>query len=63
MSKPTYTIKKAYAQTDTGREIYVWNIMDGDFVVDVCSLRRDAKYFCDMWNAASACQYNSRVYA
>jgi hypothetical protein len=32
-------------------------------VVDACDLKRDAKYFCDKWNAAPACQYNSRVHA
>ena len=47
-----YTIKRAYAQTHTGREIYVWHIMDGDFVVDACDLKRDAKYWCDKWNSA-----------
>lgn len=47
-----YTIKRAYAQTHTGREIYVWHIMDGDFVVDAFNLKRDAKYYADKWNAA-----------
>ena len=51
MNKQTYTIKRAYAQTSTGREIYVWHIMNGDFVVDACDLKRDAKYYADKWNA------------
>jgi hypothetical protein len=63
MNKPTYTLKKAYVETHTGAEKPVWHIMDGDFVVDACDLKRDAKYFCDKWNAAPACQYNSRVHA
>ena len=53
MIKQKYTVKRAYAQTHTGREIYVWYIMDGDFVTDVCTLKRDAKYYCDLWNANS----------
>jgi hypothetical protein len=51
MNKQTYTVKRAYAQTSTGREIYVWYIMDGYFVTDVCTLKRDAKYYCDLWNS------------
>ena len=51
MIKQKYTVKRAYAQTSTGREIYVWHIMDGDFVVDACNLKRDAKYYCDLWHA------------
>ena len=47
-----YTVKRAYAQTHTGREIYVWHIMDGDFVVDACDMKRDAKYYADKWNSA-----------
>jgi hypothetical protein len=47
-----YTVKKAYSETHTGREISIWHIMDGDFVVDACDLKRDAKYWCDKWNAA-----------
>jgi hypothetical protein len=35
-----------------GVEKAVWYIMDGDFVVDVTDLRRDAKYYADKWNAA-----------
>ena len=61
MNKPTYTLKKACTETKTGAERVVWYIMDGDFVVDACDLRRDAKYFCDMWNAAPSCQYNSQT--
>jgi hypothetical protein len=47
-----YTIKKSYTMTKTGLERVVWHIMDGDFVVDVCDLKRDAKYYCDLWNSA-----------
>jgi len=54
MNKPTYTIKKAYAETSTGAEKVVWYIMDGDFVVDACDLKRDAKFYCDKWNAETA---------
>ena len=50
--KMNYTIKKSYTMTKTGTEKAVWYIMDGDFVVDACDLRRDAKYYCDMWNSA-----------
>lgn len=52
MNKQTYTIKKAYTMTKTGLEKIVWYIMDGDFVVDVTDLRRDAKYYADKWNLA-----------
>lgn len=50
MNKPTYTIKKAYVMTDSGAEKVIWNIMEGDFVVDSTDLKRDAKYWCDKWN-------------
>ncbi len=52
MTKPVYTIKKSYTMTKTGLEKAVWYIMDGDFVVDACDLRRDAKFYCDLWNSA-----------
>ena len=47
-----YTIKKSYTMSKDGVEKAVWYIMDGDFVVDVTDLRRDAKYYADKWNAA-----------
>ena len=47
-----YTIKKSYTMSKAGVEKAVWYIMDGDFVVDVTDLRRDAKYYADKWNAA-----------
>ena len=47
-----YTIKKSYTMSKAGVEKSVWHIMDGDFVVDVTDLRRDAKYYADKWNAA-----------
>jgi hypothetical protein len=47
-----YTIKKSYTMSKAGVEKAVWHIMDGDFVVDVTDLRRDAKYYADKWNAA-----------
>ena len=61
MNKPTYTIKKSYTMTKTGLEKVVWYIMDGDFVVDACDLRRDAKYYCDLWNSAKQLQKNNRI--
>ena len=50
MNNQTYTIKRAYCMTSTGLERVVWHIMDGDFVVDACDLKRDAKYYCEQWN-------------
>ena len=50
MIKQTYTVKRASATTSTDREITVWHIMNGDFIVDACALKRDAKYYCDKWN-------------
>ena len=47
-----YTIKRAFRETITGYEKVVWHIMDGDFVVDACDMKRDAKYYADKWNAA-----------
>ena len=47
-----YTIKKSYTMSKAGVEKSVWYIMDGDFVVDVTDLRRDARYYADKWNAA-----------
>lgn len=47
-----YTIKRAYSETSTGRQIVVWHIMNGNFVVDATDLKRDAKYLADKWNAA-----------
>ena len=49
-TKTTYTVKRAYTMSRSGVEKTVWYIMDGDFVVDVCDLKRDAKYYCDLWN-------------
>ena len=54
--KMNYTIKKSYTMTKTGTEKAVWYIMDGDFVVDACDLRRDAKYYCDLWNSATVAE-------
>jgi hypothetical protein len=51
MNKQTYTLKKSYTLTPTGAEKTVWHIMDGDFVVDACDLKRDAKHYCDLWNS------------
>jgi len=51
MNKQTYTVKRSYTFTPTGFEKVIWHIMDGEFVVDACDLKRDAKYYCDKWNA------------
>jgi hypothetical protein len=45
-----YTIKRAFSETITGYEKVVWNVMDGEFIVDTFSLKRDAKYFMELWN-------------
>jgi hypothetical protein len=46
-----FTLQRAFRETITGYEKVVWNVMDGDFVVDAFSLRRDAKYYMDLWNS------------
>ena len=48
-----YTVQKAYGTTPTGRERVVWNVMEGDFVVDTFSLKRDAVYYMEQWNKAA----------
>jgi len=54
-----YTIKKSYTMSKAGVEKSVWHIMDGDFVVDVTDLRRDAKYYADKWNADEKESFNA----
>jgi hypothetical protein len=49
-----YTLKKSFHETITGYEKVVWYVMDGDFVVDGFSLKRDAKYYMDLWNSEAA---------
>lgn len=49
-----YSIQKAYGTTPTGRERVIWNVIEmvrgTVYVIDTFSLRRDAKYYCDLWN-------------
>lgn len=51
-----FTLKKAYGSTSTGREVVVWDVVDSadGYVVDTFSLRRDAKYYMDLWNSEAA---------
>ena len=54
MMTSKFTLKKAYTETSTGREKIVWYVMDGDFVTDAFDLKRDAKYYMDLWNSEAA---------
>lgn len=49
-----YTLNKSYGTTHTGREVVLWDVMDGDYTVDTFSLKRDAKYYMDLWNSEAA---------
>lgn len=51
-----YTLQKAYGSTSTGREYVTWNVIDAaaGYVIDTFSLRRDAKYYMDLWNSEAA---------
>jgi hypothetical protein len=53
-----YSIQKAYGTTPTGRERVIWNVIDSGSgsgeVIDTFSLRRDAKYYMDLWNSEAA---------
>lgn len=46
-----FTLKKAYTETSSGFEKVVWYVMDGNFVTDAFDLKRDAKYYMDLWNS------------
>ena len=48
-----YTVQKAYGTTPTGKERVVWNVMEGNFVVDTFNKRYVAKYYADKWNQAA----------
>lgn len=48
-----YTVKKAYSSTHTGRMFVVWNVMEGDFIVDTFSLKSEAVYYCNKYNRAA----------
>ena len=51
-----YSLNKAYGTTPTGRERVIWNVIDSGSgeVIDTFSLRRDAKYYMDLWNSEAA---------
>mgnify|MGYP003352119702 CR=1 FL=1 len=51
-----FTFQKAYGSTPTGREYAVWNVVDTitNYVIDTFNTRRDAKYYCDLWNSEAA---------
>lgn len=53
-----FSLQKAYGTTPTGRERAIWNVIETIrgvvHVVDTFSLRRDAKYYCDLWNSEAA---------
>jgi hypothetical protein len=48
-----YTVQKAYGTTPSGKERVVWNVMEGNFVVDTFNLKRDAVYYAKSWNQAA----------
>lgn len=54
MSK--FSLNKAYGSTPSGREYAIWNVIDSGSgeVIDTFSLRRDAKYYMDLWNSEAA---------
>lgn len=45
-----FTVQKAYGTTSTGKERVVWNVMQGEFVVDTFNKRYIAKYYADKWS-------------
>ena len=51
-----YTLNKSYGTTHTGRERVHWNVVDSGCgtIIDTFSLRRDAKYYMDLWNSEAA---------
>lgn len=51
-----FSLNKAYGTTLTGRERVIWNVIDSGSgeIIDTFSLRRDAKYYMDLWNAEAA---------
>lgn len=51
-----FSLNKAYGTTPTGRERVIWNVIDSGSgeVIDTFSLRRDAKYYMDLWNSEAA---------
>lgn len=52
-----YAIQKAQGyDRDTGREYNLYHVVDTGCgtIIDSFSLRRDAKYYCDLWNSEAA---------
>jgi hypothetical protein len=51
-----YTLNKSYGTTHTGRERVIWNVIDSGCgtIIDTFTLRRDAKYYMDLWNSEAA---------
>ena len=46
-----YTVKKAYAENASGKEIVVWHILYGDKLIDASDRKKDAQSLCDKWNS------------
>jgi hypothetical protein len=58
MVNQKFSIQKAYGLTPAGREYVIWNVIQmvrgTVHVIDSFSLRRDAKFYCGLWNSEAA---------
>jgi hypothetical protein len=55
-----YTVKKAYAENASGKEVAVWHILYGnEIIVDAFDRKKDAQLLCDKWNNLS--QHHAEV--
>ena len=45
-----FTVQKSFGTTSTGKERVVWNVMQGEFVVDTFNKRYIAKYYAEKWS-------------
>jgi hypothetical protein len=46
-----YTVKNAYAENASGKEIVVWHILYSDEIIDAFDRKKDAQSLCDKWNS------------
>ena len=51
-----FSLIKVYGTTHTGRERVLWDVIDSvsKETIDTFGLRRDAKYYMDLWNSEAA---------